>query len=43
MAVTDAAPANKGISAFILDEGLPGFRAGRPTASSACMPRTPPS
>jgi len=30
MAVTDAGRGNKGISAFILDKGLPGFRAGTP-------------
>ena len=30
MAVTDPARRQKGISAFILDEGLPGFSAGRP-------------
>src|SRR5262245_11837797 len=30
MAVTDPARKQKGISAFILDKGLPGFSAGRP-------------
>ena len=30
MAVTDPARGNKGISAFILDRGTPGFSAGRP-------------
>jgi alkylation response protein AidB-like acyl-CoA dehydrogenase len=30
MAVTDPAKKQKGISAFILDKGLPGFSAGRP-------------
>jgi len=30
MAVTEAARRQKGISAFILDKGLPGFSAGRP-------------
>ena len=30
MAVTDPARGNKGISAFVLDKGIPGFSAGRP-------------
>src|SRR4029453_4090404 len=30
MAVTDPARGNKGISAFVLDKGMPGFSAGRP-------------
>jgi alkylation response protein AidB-like acyl-CoA dehydrogenase len=30
MAVTDPARGNKGISAFVLDKGMPGFNAGRP-------------
>jgi alkylation response protein AidB-like acyl-CoA dehydrogenase len=30
MAVTDPARGNKGISAFVLEKGLPGFSAGRP-------------
>jgi alkylation response protein AidB-like acyl-CoA dehydrogenase len=30
MAVTDPARGNKGISAFILEKGMPGFSAGRP-------------
>jgi alkylation response protein AidB-like acyl-CoA dehydrogenase len=30
MAVTDPARGNKGISAFVLEKGMPGFNAGRP-------------
>ena len=40
MAVSGSPRKQKGISAFILDKGLPGFKRAGPTGSSGCTPRT---